>query len=223
MTKTSKKSGRRRARPVKPKRKSSAGVLKFLAPGKAEWRDLTFDADDKDDDALERAAEESNVALKDALLTSLQMPNLIALAGSGTSIGGKVGGPSMWVLWDRCVHKDPDTDRDDHENTETASSVIETIEFDEGQNIEALLSRCEAYLVIHDDEDVEDFAIECKRVILESCSEFLEDCGAGESNLEAHKQFLHRLSRRRVRDPRLKLFTTNYDCLLYTSPSPRDS
>ena len=197
---------------MKPKRKSSAGVLKFLAPGKSEWCDLSVDSDEEDGD-IERAVEESRAALKEALLTSLQMPNLIALSGSGTSIGG-VGGPSMWTLWDRCVQEDPDTDRDSYENTDVASGVIETIEYDEGEegeNIEALLSRCEAYLVIHEDTEVEEFAVECKRIILESCSEFLEGRGAGDANLEAHEQFLHRLSRRRVRDPRLKLFTTNYD------------
>jgi hypothetical protein len=47
---------------------------------------------------------------------------------------------------------------------------------------------------------------EWSTIYLEKCSDFL-DVG----KLEAHKTVLHRLSRRRVRDPRLKVFTTNYD------------
>ena len=43
-------------------------------------------------------------------------------------------------------------------------------------------------------------------MILDKCSGFLPT-----DKLEAHKTFLHRLSRRRVRDQRLKVFTTNYD------------
>jgi len=210
MTKTTRKTGRKSPRSPKSKRQSSAGILKFLAPGNSEWHELSADADKEDNKGLERAVENSRTTLKEALLTALQMPNLIALSGSGTSIGS-VGGPSMRTLWGRCVHKDPDTERESYENTETASNVIETIKFDEaeeGQNIEALLSRCEAFLVIHDQEEVEQFAVKCKQIILESCSGFL----TGDApDLEAHRQFLHRLSRRRVRDPRLKLFTTNYD------------
>jgi hypothetical protein len=43
---------------------------------------------------------------------------------------------------------------------------------------------------------------------------FLKDKESGnwlDQKLEGHRTFLHRLSRRRVRDPRLKIFTSNYD------------
>jgi hypothetical protein len=43
-------------------------------------------------------------------------------------------------------------------------------------------------------------------VILDRCSGAL-----AADKLDAHKVFLHRLSRRRVRDQRLQIFTTNYD------------
>ena len=46
------------------------------------------------------------------------------------------------------------------------------------------------------------------------CSVFLDV-----KKLEAHNIFLHRLSRRRVRDPRLKIFTTNYDLCFEQSAS----
>ncbi|MFH5833851.1 SIR2 family protein [Halalkalibaculum sp. DA384] len=53
---------------------------------------------------------------------------------------------------------------------------------------------------------VEGFLTEAKKIILNECSSFLNN-----DNLEGHRTFLHRLSKRRVRDPRLKIFTTNYD------------
>jgi hypothetical protein len=56
------------------------------------------------------------------------------------------------------------------------------------------------------DADVGAFLDSSKQVILDKCSAFLDV-----TKLEAHKTFLHRLSRRRVRDQRLKVFTTNYD------------
>jgi len=54
--------------------------------------------------------------------------------------------------------------------------------------------------------DVKNFLDACKRSILKGCSDFLNV-----KKLGAHQTFLHRLSRRRVRDQRLKVFTTNYD------------
>jgi hypothetical protein len=84
----------------------------------------------------------------------------------------------------------------------------------EGKNIEALLSQCEAYLHVNDAKNVRKFVENCKRVILSKCSEFLKD-----EKLEGHCTFLHRLSRRRVRDPRLKVFTTNYDLCFERSAS----
>jgi len=74
------------------------------------------------------------------------------------------------------------------------------------KNIEALLSKVEAFLQVNDDEAVRAFLNASKRVILEKCSGFVVP-----AKVEAHRVFLHRLSRRRVRDRRLKLFTTNYD------------
>lgn len=43
-------------------------------------------------------------------------------------------------------------------------------------------------------------------MILKKCSGF-----ATAEKLDSHRTFLHRLSRRRARDQRLKVFTTNYD------------
>ncbi|MFV2045639.1 MAG: SIR2 family protein, partial [Anaerolineales bacterium] len=100
---------------------------------------------------------------------------------------------------------------------ETSRNLISKTGYDQstlGENIEALLSRCEAYLEVNADQEVRDFVNECKSITLEQCTNFLRDKKSGEwrdEKLYSHGTFLHRLSRRRVRDPRLKIFTTNYD------------
>ncbi len=50
------------------------------------------------------------------------------------------------------------------------------------------------------------FLNEAKQKIHEKCSDFLV-----QATISPHKTFLHRLSRRRTRDQRLCVFTTNYD------------
>lgn len=176
--------------------------LKFFDPMEKEWRVLK---------GTDEKVKENKKSLHEMLLTALQMPNLLVLSGSGTSLG-HVGGPSMWDLWEHCVNKN----LDDEEQKVEATAVIENIGFkNEGQdkeNIEALLSHCEAWLQINTDASDEDvkkvknFVTVSKKTILDKCKEFLKD-----DKLTAHSEFLRKLSRRSVRNPRLKVFTTNYD------------
>lgn len=174
---------------------TTTGELTFKAPASDEWRALKIESQEDDHQKKTKAARD---ALKETLLTSMQMQHIVVLAGSGTSLG-PVGGPSMNDLWDASIGKPP---------TRAATDTIKTINYDlTASNIEEFLSKAEAYLQVkEDDVDVKNFVNSCKKVILNKCSTFL-DVG----KLNAHKTFLHRLSRRRVRDPRLKVFTTNYD------------
>lgn len=174
----------------------SAGQLNFKAPASDEWCALPIDGQDNDKQEKTKHARDT---LKETLLTSLQMQHIVVLAGSGTSLG-PVGGPSMEDLWYAAIGKPPNED---------ATRTAKKINYDLNvltPNIEEFLSKSEAYLQVTDDTDVKSFVNSCKKVILEKCSAFLNV-----EKLEAHKTFLHRLSRRRVRDPRLKMFTTNYD------------
>jgi len=133
------------------------------------------------------------------------MRNLVVFAGSGTSLGAP-GGPSMSDLWEACVKNNSDG------QSKLAGSVIEEVSYDietEGNNIETLLSRCDAYQDLFSNEKVAKFVLKAKTTILEKCSSFISE---NETNkLAAHRKFLLRMSRRRARDPRLKVFTTNYD------------
>ncbi|MEY4980228.1 MAG: hypothetical protein RLZZ352_2498 [Pseudomonadota bacterium] len=185
----------------------------FFGPEAAVWKDLKPEVPAGTDPAEEQktvaAAKAAKEELKNFLLSSLQMQHVVVLAGSGTSLGSITKGPSMLDLWRYCVQS---------AFSELAAKVIEEIDYklaDEKENIEALLSRCEAYLQVKTSKDVINFVTASKQVILEKCSEFIDP--ADVNQLAAHRTFLHRLSRRRVRDSRLKLFTTNYDLCFETA------
>ncbi len=178
-----------------PEVESPDSTLAFRAPGTSAWRYLTASGPGSNEGAsgVRKADEE----LKTLLLSSLQMQQVGVLAGSGCSLSA--GGPSMQQLWLDVVGATP---------SEAATVVAARIRYDLGeQNIELLLSRAEAYLQVDpSDTEVSSFVTAAKQVILTSCSHFVDP-----SRLGAHITFLHRLSRRRVRDQRLRVFTTNYD------------
>jgi hypothetical protein len=204
----------------------------FFGPESAEWKEFEAStpegADDETKKTLEDLAKAAKSQLKDILLSSLQMQHIVVLAGSGTSLGSPIDGPSMRDLWDHCVHENPGTGEEERSLSLTAKAVIEAVGYDfdrEGLNIESLLSRCEAYGEVADTVkkrneeeshvDVSAFVTQSKKVILEKCSQFIDV--EDPDQLSAHRTFLHRLSRRRVRDSRLKLFTTNYDLCFETA------
>jgi hypothetical protein len=163
-------------------------------PGSGDWQDLV--ADQEGDNSHRDGARKAREELKNMLLTSLQMPHLVVLAGSGCSLSA--GGPSMLDLWNLAVGEEP---------TDATKATAKKVNHDLAEkNIEALLSRVEAYLQVNHEEGVSEFLNGSKQVILEQCSTFLQP-----DKLRDHETFLHRLSRRRVRDQRLKVFTTNYD------------
>jgi len=193
----------------------------FFGPEFTGWKELKPEipagTEPMEEQKIVAAAKIARDELKSFLLSSLQMQHVAVLAGSGTSLGTITKGPSMWTLWDFCVNSNPGSGAK-REISDAASKIISEVGYDlsaEKENIEALLSRCEAYLQIKTSREVSEFIIASKKVILEKCSQFLDP--ADERQLAAHRTFLHRLSRRRVRDSRLKLFTTNYDVCFETA------
>jgi len=191
-------------------------VEAFFGPEFSAWKDLAPNldgaADDEEKSKLAAAAKGAKEELKALLLTSLQMQHVAVLAGSGTSLGDSVGGPSMWTLWDYCVNSNPGTGDEEREVSAEARKVIAKVGYDvaaEGENIEALLSRCDALQQVKESEAVGNFITASKTVILQKCTEFIDP--SNDQQLAAHRIFLHRMSRRRARDSRLNLFTTNYD------------
>lgn len=141
-------------------------------------------------------------SLHEYLKRSLQMQNVMVLAGSGTSLG-QANGPSMADLWEACTTLGDFND------------VTQALQFDTGnKNIEDLLSSAESYLQVYPNSDshISRFLRNAKGKILSLCTDFDPD-------LNAHKLFLSKLSARRPYSPRVKLFTTNYDTCFETAAS----
>lgn len=194
----------------------------FFGPDTIAWKELkpaiAAGTDPLEEQKLIAAAKAAKDELKAFLLSSLQMQHVVVLAGSGTSLGLVTKGCSMSALWDYCVNSNPATGDEKRKITRAAAKVIADVKYDiavEKENIEALLSRCEAFLQVKGNAAVAKFVTASKKTILEKCSEFIN--AADTNQLAAHRTFLHRLSRRRVRDSRLKLFTTNYDLCFETA------
>jgi hypothetical protein len=173
--------------------KTEQNISAFRGPRDDAWRDLSTASEG---DENKTTTKENQEKLYNMLFTSMQMQHLVILAGSGCSI--QAGGPSMGDLWSAVVGE-PSTQRSQAAAKEVGYKIAE-------KNIEAFLSRIEAALQLKEDTILKEFLNDSKKVILEKCSCFLEM-----KKLQSHRTFLHRLSRRRARDQRLKVFTTNYD------------
>lgn len=139
-------------------------IRKFFTSVEQDWRYLDKSSlSETEEGQKEQDVKLNNDALREMLLSALQMPNLVVLSGSGTSLGN-VGGPSMWNLWDYAINENAGESRT---QTTEAQSIIKKISFDaqqEKENIEALLSRCEAWLQINqDDEEAKEFLKKIQR------------------------------------------------------------
>jgi len=132
--------------------------------------------------------------LKDYLKTSLQMQHLALLCGSGTSTEAR--GPSMSDLWKgAAVLKDFD-------------AALSAVSYQGGKDIEEFLSRCDALLELTpNNKIVADTREATVEMILARCREV----GTDPSTLIPHQDLLKKVARRRARDSRVKVFTTNYD------------
>jgi len=201
--------------PPPPFSEAYTGQEAYCPPGTRDFLPLTarsfqvFRPLDEIDEASIRGNAER---LSEMFSTALQIPNLGFFAGSGTSLGD-VGGPSMWRLWQLAM-----CDGNGDKVSETAAETIASVRYSwiDTPNIEHFLSQCDAYLGFNDDAIVNAFVNRVKGVILEACSQFVDN---PHSDLSAYRTLLQKLARRRVRDPRLKVFTTNYDTCFETAAS----
>lgn len=174
-------------------RGSSSEVEKQLPGGNSERGALRFRLPDSAD--FVQPERNDSTLLADHLRSCLQMQHLVMLFGCGTSM--ECGGPSMPALWKEAKEL-PGFD-----------IARNAVAYDsEGSDIEEFLSRCDAYLELHPSNlevrKVRDAAID---MILTNCRE----PGRDPSRLGAHETLLKKVARRRARDSRVQIFTTNYD------------
>lgn len=174
----------------------------FRKPGSHDWESLhtskgTEPQEENGAEGEHHKIQQANEILKSTLLQSLQMQHLIVLAGSGCSY--YAGGPKMSDLWTKVIGESPS---DDAKKTATAVRY----DLDKDKNIEKFLSQVEAFLSFAPETDIKTFLNNAQKKILDACHEFTP-----RAKLDSHNTLLHRLSRRRTRDQRLRIFTTNYD------------
>lgn len=207
------------------------GKLAYLKPKSSTWQPLSNisllllnDPSENEIRALnedeKQKLAQTEQHLNEMLLKSLQLPNLIFFAGSGTSLV-EVNGPSMWDLWRKSMwvdHSSMEGQDSFQKIDEEAKIVMDMVRYTEevNPNIEHFLSQCDAYLLFNEDNVVHTFLNKVKKIILHECSSFIE---LPTSDISAYESLLQKLARRRVRDPRLKVFTTNYDMCFETAAS----
>lgn len=203
-----------------------SGKPAFLNSSTGEWSALNeecyleLSGAEHIDDEAKRKIKNNKDNFREQLSASLKLPNLIFLAGSGTSLGC-VGGPSMWDLWKKTMWENYEAKQGDDDYRvlhEVAEKVISKVKYHdlENPNIEHFLSRCEALLQFDHDDEVLGYVRDVKETIIFECSNFIKE---DRSNISPYKSLLQKLARRRVRDPRLNIFTTNYDMCFESAAS----
>lgn len=182
---------------------TTASIIRFqnalVSQRDKEWTVIASSVEATDEEKA--AVKESKNRLQEHLKALLTNYNVIVLAGSGSSIdavAAGVGGPKMSELWDTIVTWDG------FEDVKTA------VRYNGLNNIEDFLSQCHnslAFLEAASSGIVSEFIKKAEREIFQQCTEFLTGCPP----LPSHEEFLDRLTKRKSRFPRPKVFTTNYD------------
>lgn len=190
--------------------------MRLLTPfTNGEWSDLET-TDDPEDGGVNHKD-----LLRSSLTEFMRSKNLIILTGLGTSLCIKNNkkkrlAPTMWDLWETIEKKvTPE------QLIEVCSLVRQPQEEDADtgetkyvQDIELLLSKCLIRQQYQRSTKVRQFITKAEKVIFELCN-FLEE----DTSLDLHEAFLRRIGRRQPRNPRTKLFTTNYDLAFETAAS----
>jgi len=142
---------------------------------------------------------------------SSHFENLVILSGAGTSVGW--GGLTMRQLWDE-VEKEI-TPEKMALLCKAIGFVEEAVDFskigDSHKDLEKLLSIANIaknFVKKYNgkDVDIEDLVKRSEKVIYEKCNIEMQDNAP-------HEQFLNKITNRKLKDPRTKVFTLNYDTL----------
>lgn len=143
-------------------------------------------------------------AVQNIIKESLLSENLLVLCGLGTSLclkteDGTKMASTMTDLWNAVRELSP----------RKMDQIIKKVYYQKsetGDNIESLLSQCQISQALTPNKEVAEFITAAERLIVEKCS-----YDPSSFNLSTHELFLRKVARRSPRQPRVKLFTTNYD------------
>ena len=133
---------------------------------------------------------------------SCHIENLVFLSGAGTSvgIGEGVKGKTMYGLWSAVKNSI---------GIEELKVFCESIQFEYSEDdldLEALLSRAITAKKFINDPKIEEIINKIEETIRNECTLILPENSP-------HELFLHKSTARKLKYPRLKIFTFNYDTL----------
>jgi hypothetical protein len=185
-------------------------VKLLTAATEKQWVSLSVidGEDDKAKNAAKLHSDQFDKILTDLLLSE----NLIVLCGLGSTQcvvdgTGNSLAPTMHALWSAARERTGD-------QFEKIKVKVKYPASNDGNNIETLLSHCQLSEALEPAKEVHDFITAMEALIVEKCR-FVTDT----VTLPVHEAFLRRVARRPIRQPRLKLFTTNYDLCFETAAS----
>jgi hypothetical protein len=148
--------------------------------------------------------------------------NLLVLSGAGTSVD--VGGLTMSGLWEAAENEFGVEDGKES----VLRNILKEINYPDSENatnLESVLSHIEGYLKFSGEEKelkaikqvnkaVKSYNLkEVRNRILEIIKERISKISIKEPNKFPHKTFIQRILRRKTTNPRVKIFTLNYDTL----------
>lgn len=154
---------------------------------------------------VEKVADDKKIEIYKRFL-SRHFDNTIVLTGAGSSYGiGKtdIKGKTMVGLWESII---------DECGEEEIKKVAEKINYEIPSklkvNLEEFLSQANLFLLLYGntETDIEATVNKIKNTIIKNCTLIMPDDAP-------HKEFLKRITARKLKHSRLKLFTTNYDML----------
>jgi hypothetical protein len=189
---------------------TNAGMKFLSAMTGNEW--VTCVAPEGPDDEARAQAENHRQRLDQLLTEVLLSENLVVLAGLGTTLclnkadGPRVA-PDMSDLWGAAAQKAGT-------QFEALKAKVRYSTPTAGENIETLLSQCQLSQALHPAPEIAQFIADSEALIVEKCR-FVKET----TDLEIHETFLRKVARRPTRQPRTKLFTTNYDLCVETAAS----
>ncbi|GAB7088700.1 SIR2 family protein [Marinifilum fragile] len=165
--------------------------------------DSKYKKDDLETRSLDQIASDlKRKAYNDFL--SKRFENVIILTGAGSSF--ECGGPLMSTLWDETEKKI--NNKASNGQKPKFDQLLEKLKFkSKSKNLETLLSKAKiAKDYIENNEDINGFISETEEIIKKRCDLKLKET-------VTHTTFLKKLVKRKSTDPRVKVFTLNYDTL----------
>lgn len=160
---------------------------------------------------------EANTALLEIALSKVLLSeNLVVFTGLGTSLclldpsNNKPIAPTMGDLWAKSQNQIANFN-----SILTKVKQPQTKPGSYDEDIELLLSRCQMFNALSKSKEIEDFVSAVETLITEECR-FLDKLPK-DHGLPVHESFLRKIARRSPRQPRARLFTTNYDLCFETA------